>query len=260
MINISSYILYNLSNLLIIILIPSNIANEYLNVYSIGSGVFSFYVFYHFSIKELIKKNAIIFIGAFSIIIDYIFLSSISFLVFIYTFLLIYSDYYFSQSSLKKINFSFKFLLLLTSLILILNVQILEVIYIKLILICSFLLFSNFFEVKIINLKVNSPIKYSLFTCFIYFGSLFLISILANNSIIKIFYISMQIVLGFKLKIFDLDIRSLSLTKIDVNKGFNVISFLFFLSLSFYYDEVLMLIIFVLSFLSLDYVKKKFIN
>ena len=70
----------------------------------------------------------------------------------------------------------------------------------------------------------------------------------------------MQIVLGFKLKIFDLDIRSLSLTKIDVNKGFNVISFLFFLSLSFYYDEVLMLIIFVLSFLSLDYVKKKFIN
>ena len=260
MINVTSYFLYNLSNLLIIILIPSDVASDYLNIYSVGSGIFSFYVFYHFSIKELIKKKTIIIVGISSVVLDYFFTSSILFIVFIYTFLLIHSDYYFSQSNLKKTNFVFKFLLLITSLLLFFKIHIIIIIYIKIIIICFFYIFSNYLKVNKIGLKIKSPLKYSLFTCTIYFGSLFLISIIADILTVKIFYIFMQLFLGFKLKLFDLEIRSLSSTKLNLNLLMNIFSFIFIVVLSFFYNEFLILVIYIISALSLDYVKKEFIK
>lgn len=255
---IISFFLYNLSNVLLIVLLPTDVSKEFLNFYSFSSGIFSFLIFYNFTNSNFLNRYTVIVIGIFILVI-LIKYPSLELLIILYVFILLFSDYFFSQSNLKKLNLIFKFILLILSTLLFFNFSLIFVLKAKCILILLCLLLSNFFKVSIKTLKVNSPLNYSIYTCLIYFGSLFLISLLSDNEIIKIFYISLQILLGLKLKIFDLKIRDIELKIFDFEKLFNVFSIFFFLILSIYFREVIYFFIYLISYYFLEHVKKKYI-
>lgn len=255
---IVSFFLYNLSNVLLIILLPKELSKEFLNFYSFFSGIFSFLIFYNFAKLNFLNKKTVIVLGI--ILLATLFkYPSLELLIILYVFILLFSDYFFSQSNLEKLNFIFKFILLISSCLLFFNFSLVFVLKTKCIIIILFLLFSSFFEVSIKTLKVNSPINYSILTCLIYFGTLFLITLLSDNEIVKIFYISLQIFLGLKLKIFDLKIRDIKLKIFNFEKLFNIFSIIFFLILSIYFKEMIYFFIYTISYYFLENVKRKYI-
>lgn len=257
--NLTSFILYNLSNIILIILLPESQSKEFLNFYSLGSGIFSFAIFYFFSKKIFFLSIKTLVILTVLFILISLKISNLPVLIFVYVFLLLFSDYYFSQSNLLKMNFLFKTLLLITSFFLYINISLPDVLLIKIILIIIFLSFSKIFNISIKKLKVKSPTIYSAYTCGIYFGALFLTSILAEEYIVKIFYICLQIFLGFKLKFFDLKIRGIKYQFVELDKYYNYISIFFFFILSIYLNEFIFFLIFLISNFTLEYVRKKYI-
>lgn len=259
MLNLLSYFLFNLSNVVLIILIPSNYANDFLNFYSLSNGIFTFVIFYNFSHKKILNEQFIILFGITILFLSF-FLQSLSMLIFFYVFLLLFSDYSFSQSSLEIKNFTFKFLLLLTSLIILIPLNLTLVIQFKILLILSFLVLFYFSKKEIKKLKVKSPIFYILNICLIYHGSLFLISIIFQENTVKLFYIIIQILIGIKLRIFDLKIRDINFKLQSIFKYYDIISVVICLGISFYYAKFDFLVIFIISLLLLNYVKKKYIT
>lgn len=253
-----SFIFYNLSNVTLIILLPLDITNEFLNFYSVGSGIFSFIVFYNFSKKIFINIFPLVLLSIPLIFVSFIFIN-LPILIFFYVFLLLFSDYYFSQSNLIFSNLTFKVFLLISSLFLCLNFSIYQVLQLKVIIVIFYLLFSRIFKITIKELKIKSPIIYSAYTCLIYSSALFLVSILAEKEIVKFFYILIQIFLGLKLKLFDLKIREINYEFINIDRIFNYLSIFLFLILSIYFKEFLFFVIYFVSNMSLEYVKKKYI-
>lgn len=254
-----SFFLYNLSNLLLIVLVPKDIAKEFLNYYSLASGIFSFLVFYNFSKKNYIK-NIYVIILSFLILIYSIYYENLLLITTVYVFVLLYGDYYFSQSKEELLNFIFKFSLLVSTLIILLDFNIFQVLKIKILILAVFLSFLFFKKSSFKTLKVNSPVIYSLCTCFIYFGALFITSVISSSDIVKIFYISIQVFLGLKLKIFDMNIRNIKFQFFNINKFFDYSSLVFFAIISFYYKELVFIGIYLVSNTLLNYVRKKFIT
>lgn len=253
-----SFIFYNLSNVLLIIFLPLNDAKEFLNYYSLGSGIFSFLVFYNFAKKKFLNASIIILLCIIFLTISFKF-NLFQILVFVYVFLLLFSDYFFSQSNLIKINLFFKIGLLISSLLLYFEFSLYFILQIKIFIVLFFLLLSYFFNIHFKILKVNSPVKYSAYTCIVYFGALFLTSILAEKETVKVFYICLQIFLGLKLKIFDLKVREIKYQYINFDKIFNYLSIIFFLILSLYFKEFIYFVIYLVSNFALENVKKKYI-
>ena len=253
-----SFILYNFSNIIFIVLLPSFEAKTFLNFYSLGSGIFSFLIFYNYSKKKFLNLSLVIILSIAVLLISLKY-SILSVLIFLYVFLLLYSDYFFSQSDLYKTNLIFKFFLFLSSFLLLFNFSLYFVIQLKIGLIIFFLVISFFYNVSFKYLKVKSPLLYSAYTCLIYFGALFLTSILADKDTVKIFYVCLQIFLGLKLKIFDLKVREIKFELFNIDKVFNFSSIFFFLILSIYFKEFIYLIIYLISNLALENVKKKYI-
>ena len=108
-------------------------------------------------------------------------------------------------------------------------------------------------------LEVKKPNLYVMSTCFIYFGSLYLIAIISVNEFIKLLYISFQIFLSIRLKFFDLNIRGI--LKINkFNKMLFILAFIYFMILSIYSMSYFVLILYLISFFTLNYVEKKFIR
>ena len=212
MINILSYFFYNLSNLILFILIPSKFEKFFFLNYSIASGIFTFVVLYHFSKKKIVPEKLFLTISLLFLLLG-IKIESDLILIWTYSFLLIYSDYFFSQIKVKFINFLFKIILMLSSFLLYDNFLSLKYVFIiKMILILffffiTFIFFKNY---KIKLLHINSPLVYNFLTCLIYFSSLFVVSLVIESEILKIVYISFQLLIGLQLKIFDIEIRNIN--------------------------------------------------
>ena len=188
-------------------------------------------------------------------------LDNLTFLVWFYTLILIYADYFFSQKKYIKSNLLIKFSLLLISCLLffdqfslyfVMNIKILYL------LICIF----TFYILKIDSsnsLKVKKPNLYVISTCVIYFGSLYIIAFITVNELIKLFYISFQVFLSIRLKIFDLNIRGI----LKINKYGKILfisALIYFMAISIYFNLYFLLILFLISYFSLDYVEKRFIQ
>ena len=261
MFNISSYILYNLSNLLFALLIPNNFTKIFFINYSIASGIFTFIIFYHFSKKNIFLEKSMMIISTFLILLTELFNSDI-YIIWLFTFLIIYSDYFFSQRKNYLVNFFFKFLLLISSFLLYQNfLYPVEVLKIKIIITYSVFIFYYLFckKYEFSVLKVNSPLKYNFWTCLIYFGSLFLITMIVPNSFIKIMYISFQILIGMQLKLFDLKIRDIKVKYLNTDIIFGLLSFSYLIFLSLYSSLYYIVVFYLVIFLSLNFCKKKYI-
>lgn len=261
MFNISSYILYNLSNLLFALLIPNNFTKIFFINYSISSGIFTFIIFYHFSKKNIFSEKSMMIISTSLILLSELLNSNI-YIIWLFTFLIIYSDYFFSQRKNYLVNFFFKFLLLISSFLLYQNfLYPVDVLKIKIIITYSALIFYYLFckKYEFSTLKVNSPLKYNFWTCLIYFGSLFLITIIVPNSFIKIMYISFQILIGVQLKLFDLKIRDIKVKYLNTDIIFGLLSFSYLIFLSLYSSLYYIIVIYLVIFLSLNFCKKKYI-
>ena len=260
LINILSYFIFFLSNLVFLILIPSELNKVFFVNYSIANGVFSYFIVLIFSQKKIIDtKFSLFFFTLFTI---FCFTSdSLIFLIWFYTSILIYADYFFSQKKYIKSNLFIKFSLLLIScllffdqfsLYLVMNIKILYL------LICIL----TFYILKIDQsntLEVKKPNLYVISTCIIYFGSLYIIAFITVNELIKLFYISFQVFLSIRLKIFDLNIRGI----LKINKYGKIIfisAFIYFMTISIFSNLYFLLILFLISYFSLDYVDKKFIQ
>ncbi len=260
LINILSYFIFFLSNLVFLILIPSELNKVFFVNYSIANGVFSYFIVLIFSQKKIIDtKFSLFFFTLFTI---FCFTSdSLIFLIWFYTSILIYADYFFSQKKYIKSNLFIKFSLLLIScllffdqfsLYLVMNIKILYL------LICIL----TFYILKIDQsntLEVKKPNLYVISTCIIYFGSLYIIAFITVNELIKLFYISFQVFLSIRLKIFDLNIRGI----LKINKYGKIIfisALIYFMTISIFSNLYFLLILFLISYFSLDYVDKKFIQ
>ena len=262
MFNIFSYILYNLSNLLFAALIPNNFAKFFFINYSLASGIFTFIVFYHFSKKLLFSEKTIMTSSFVLIFLSALFNSAI-YIIWLFTFLLIYSDYFFSQRKNFLLNFVLKFSLLLSSFLVYQNfLDPIFVLKIKFIIIyLSFLFYYLFCEKNSFSaLKVSSPLKYNILTCLIYFSTLLALNFMISESFIKIVYISFQILIGIQLKLFDLKIRKIDLKNINFEAFFILVSFLYLLFLIYYSKIYYLILFYFLIFLSLNFLKKKYIN
>tara|TARA_Y100000389_G_scaffold168042_1_gene173532 strand:+ start:36345 stop:37133 length:789 start_codon:yes stop_codon:yes gene_type:complete len=260
--NILSYVLYNLSNLLFVFLIPNNFTKLFFINYSIASGIFTFIIFYHFSKKNLFSEKSLMIIITLLILLAELINSNI-YIIWFFTFLIIYSDYFFSQRKNYLVNFALKLLLLISSLLLYQNyLYPIEVLKIKIII--TYLAFSIYYlfckKHRFSALKVNSPLKYNFWTCLTYFGSLFLLTIIVPNSFIKIIYVSFQILIGMQLKLFDLKIRNIEIKYLNTNFIFGLLSFSYLIFLSFYSNLYYIIIFYLGIFLSLDFLKKKYIT
>lgn len=262
MFNFSSYILYNLSNLLFALLIPNSFAKLFFINYSLASGIFTFVIFYNFSKKNIFSEKFVMFLNLILIFFSEIFNLNIL-IIWIFTFLLIYSDYFFSQRKNYILNFSFKLMLLISSLLLYQNfLDPIYVLKIKVIVIYFTFLFYNFFCKKnsFTYLNVSSPLIYNISTILIYFCSLFILTIFISDLYIKIVFVSFQVLIGIHLKLFDLKIRSINTLKLNIEFLFTLFSFLYLAVLCFYTDIYFLMIIYFVVFLSLNFLKKKYIH
>jgi hypothetical protein len=262
MINILSYFFYNVSNLIFFILIPTIYAKVFFLNYSIASGFFTFIVFYHFSKKKIIPEKLFLIISLLLLLLS-IKIDVDKILIWIYSFLLIFSDYFFSQRKIKIINFFFKFVLMLSSFLLYKSFLSPEyVLKIKIILILFFfLIFYTFFKnSKASLLKINSSLLYNFCTCSIYFSSLFVITIIIQSEFLKIVYISFQILMGVQLKIFDMEIRNINFKYLNLYYMFTLISFIYLIIISIYVNSYILFIFYLLTFAILNFAKKKFIK
>jgi hypothetical protein len=260
-INILSYFFYNLSNLILFILIPSKFEKFFFLNYSIASGIFTFVVFYHFSKKKIVSEKLFLTTSLLFLLLG-IKIESDLILIWIYTFLLIYSDYFFSQIKVNLINFLFKFILMLSSFLLYNNflspkyVLIIKIILIIFFFLITFIFFKNY---KIKLLHINSPLVYNFLTCLIYFSSLFVVSLVIESEILKIVYISFQLLIGLQLKIFDIEIRNINFKYFNLYYFFSFICFVYLITLCLFINSYGLLIFYLLIFLILNLVKKKFI-
>ena len=260
LINILSYFIFFLSNLVFLMLIPSELNKVFFSNYSIANGVFSYFIVLLFSQKKIIDtKFALLF---FILLTIFCFMfDNLTFLIWFYTLILIYADYFFSQKKYIKSNLLIKFSLLLIScllffdqfsLYLVMNIKILYL------LVCI----STFYIFKIDSsnsLEVKKPNLYVISTCVIYFGSLYIIAFITVNELIKLFYISFQVFLSIRLKIFDLNIRGI----LKINKYGKILfisALIYFMAISIYFNLYLLLILFLISYISLDYVDKRFVQ
>ena len=260
LINILSYFIFFLSNLVFLILIPSELNKVFFLNYSIANGVFSYFIVLLFSQKKIIdtKFSLLLFIllTIFCFMID-----NLTFLIWFYTLILIYADYFFSQKKYIKSNLLIKFSLLLISCLLffdqfslhlVMNIKILYL------LVCI----STFYILKIDtsnSLEVKKPNLYVISTCVIYFGSLYIIAFITVNELIKLFYISFQVFLSIRLKILDLNIRGI----LKINKYGKILfisALIYFMTISIYFNLYFLLILFLISYISLDYVDKRFVQ
>ena len=263
MINLASYFFFNLSNLIFSLLIPNSFAKIFFFNFSLASGLATFLIFLNFSKKENISYKFIIIFLFLFLLLNFYFRYSVPMVVWVYSFVLIYADYFFSQKKVQVINLLLKIsLFILTPLILLDSFNAILIIKIKLFLIFIFFLIFFLFSREKKNtdyLKVSHPINYTILTCIIYFGSLFLISNLFEDNILKIYYVSLQIALGVRLKLFDIKIRGIAYKNINFELFFSIFSYAFFVILSFYFLNALLLIIFCISYISLSYVNNKYI-
>ena len=260
LINFLSYFIFFLSNLVFLMLIPSEFNKVFFLNYSIANGVFSYFIVLLFSQKKIIDTKFSLILLILLTIISFV-LDNLTFLVWFYTSILIYADYFFSQKKYIKSNLLIKFSLLPISCLLffdqfslyfVMNIKILYL------LICIF----TFYILKIDSsnsLKVKKPNLYVISTCVIYFGSLYIIAFITVNELIKLFYISFQVFLSIRLKIFDLNIRGI----LKINKYGKILfisALIYFMAISIYFNLYFLLILFLISYFSLDYVEKRFIQ
>ena len=97
---------------------------------------------------------------------------------------------------------------------------------------------STFYILKIDtsnSLEFKKPNLYVISTCVIYFGSLYIIAFITVNELIKLFYISFQVFLSIRLKIFDLNIRGI----LKINKYGKILfisALIYFMTISIYFN------------------------
>ncbi len=261
MFNISSYILYNLSNLLFVILIPDSFSKLFLSNYSIASGIFIFFAFIYFSKKQILSEKFIMIISVISIFLFEFFNLNV-YIIWLFTFLVIYSDYFFSQRKNYLINFFFKLLLFVSSLLLYDDyLSGFVVLKIKITIIILTLIYYDFFckKYEVIFLRIKFPITYTFLNSLIYFSSLYILTILIPNNFLKITYISFQILIGMQLKLFDLEVRNFKIKHKNINRIFGFFSILYLFFLSIFTELYLISIFYILVFFSLNFLKKKYI-
>ena len=261
MLNITSYVLYNLSNLLFILLIPDSFAKLFLSNYSVASGIFIFLAFNYFSKKPIFSDKLIIITSVISIFLLEFFDFNIQ-LIWLFTFLVIYSDYFFSQRKNYLINFFFKLLLFVSSLLLYDDyLSGFVVLKIKITIIILTLIYYDFFckKYEVIFLRIKFPITYTFLNSLIYFSSLYILTILIPNNFLKITYISFQILIGMQLKLFDLEVRNFKIKHKNINRIFGFFSILYLFFLSIFTELYLISIFYILVFFSLNFLKKKYI-
>ena len=259
-VNISSYFLFLLSNLVFLILIPSDLSKNFLINYSIANGIFSYFFVFLFSKKEIIDIRYFLFFFLIATIYCYISRDLVS-LIWVYTFILIYADYFFSQKKYIKSNLFIKLILLFISCLLIFD-QFTLFIVMNIKILFLIICITIFYILKIhlsYPLEVNRPNLYVISTCIIYFGSLYIIAFISINEFIKLLYISFQLFLSIRLKIFDLNIRGI----LKVNKYGNILFFLtclYFIMISIFSNSYFILVLFLFSYFSLNYNEKKYIK
>jgi len=260
MFNFISYILFNLSNLFFLILIPDYFTKFFLINYSVSSGIFIYFIFYHFSRKEFFSEKKLFIINTLLIFISE-FLNNDSYIVILFSYLIIYSDYFFSQKKNFIINFLLKLLLLLTSFLLYENfLDPIFVLKVKIMIIYSafpiYFLFCKKYPTT--SLNVSSPLMYTFLTCIVYYSTLLLLAIVIKDNYIKLVYLTFQILIGIQLKFYDLRIRKINFN-IFLEYFFWLISFLYLFFIIFYTHLYFLILYYLLIILSLDLIKKKYI-
>lgn len=240
MINILSYGLFVLSNILLIFLVPESYVNSFLKNYSFACGFFSFIVIFIFSKRDVNRINIAV-ILILTILVLY-FINNFFILVIFYSLNLIFADYLFSQKiNGQNINFLFRFLLLASLLLILLkDFDFQNILYFRLFIILFLYLFLFRTPYLFNKLLLLNPTHYVIFTHLIYYGSLFFLTYFLTGTSLKVWYLVFQIGFSLILKIFDFKIRNINLGFYNFNCFLNIVLFLIpFFGLFFYFSLVL---------------------
>jgi hypothetical protein len=254
MINILSYGLFVLSNILLIFLVPESYVNSFLKNYSFACGFFSFIVIFIFSKRDVNRINIAV-ILILTILVLY-FINNFFILVIFYSLNLIFADYLFSQKiNGQNINFLFRFLLLASLLLILLkDFDFQKILYFRLFIILFLYLFLFRAPYLFNKLLLSNPTKYVFFTHFIYYGSLFSLTYFVSNFFLKVWYLVFQIGFSLILKIFDIKIRNINLDLYRFNFFLYIMIFVvpffglfisFSIALLFYYFLCIVLLFYV---------------
>ena len=242
MINIFSYSIFVLSNIILIFLIPEIYVNTFLKYYSFFCGIFSYITILIFSKKNISRINIAVILILTILVLSFI--NNFFILVLFYSLNLIFADYLFSQQKNgSNINFLFRFLLLLSLLFFFFSgTDFQNLLYIRLFIILIFFLFLFRKPYLFHQLLLSNPTHYVFLTHVIYYGSLFCLTYFVDNSYLKVWYLVFQIGFSLILKSFDIKIRNINLELYRFNYAFNVSIFLIpFFGLFFSFSLVLFL-------------------
>ena len=215
MINFISYILFFFGNFLLILFLDNNFAQKFLSTYSLSGLIWGPLIFLYFSREQKNIKYSQILVLLINCSLFY-FNNNFIYLVIVYSFNLFYSDFISSQSNaMKGLNFIYKMFIFFSVIPFIFDFWKLEqLIEIRIFLSSLLVLIYLFINFSYNKINVKFPIIYLISTNLIYFGSLFLITILIKGYILKIIYIAFQVCFSLILKLYDLKLRNI----LDRNK------------------------------------------
>jgi len=247
------YIFSFASNLIIIGILPKNIESMYLSMYTASNAIFSLLFFLIFSQKKLLltvvnQGWAIVLVSLVSLVFQ-----SIDLMLFLYPALLIFVEYLYSQSRVKKDVLLMRLLLVLDALCFVF-IRDLEGFLLglsfRMMLLMVLIIFSLISKPECNLIKLKK--KYKFIACnYLYYYLPFAMLVLFYSKVegVKYWYIVFQVGLVFILKTHDYVLR----TEVDVNKMRYVyfLSFLPLVCMLFYSLNFELLALYIFSALAL---------
>jgi len=248
-------------NPLIIFRAPDSETEVFLTLYATFSIVFSLLLTVVFSNKFCIKHLKIAINIILIFLIPIILLGDKSQLIWIlYPLSLLLGDYICTQSASPRVSIIFRVILILTALpFLFPSLDFTIWLIVRMVMCFMFIIIINIKVNKYKILDIKSPIKWIFTTYFFYSGALLVTPYLSSGSptSIKVWFITLQVGLGLILKQLDFSVRSIKNRNVFLLKTIDIVVILLPLSVLFFYFDLVMFIVYMISLIALYQLKPK---
>lgn len=225
-----------LAAILIVLYMPQEISRDYLQMYSISSAIFGFFLVFSFS-NKLILLNLrkylphVLFI-AFVLTI----FANYKIIWIIYPFFLLLSDYLTSQGYSKSLTNQYRAMMIISAVPFLFYPDIFNTLLKLRILICIFFSASSIYLTKNFKrLNINKIYLTLVISNLGYFGTLFCLTFFIDVMFLKLWYVGTQVALLLLLKRFDYSIRNHTLDNNTVDLVTYFLIALIFILLMFYH-------------------------
>jgi hypothetical protein len=198
-----------LASLLIVLYMPQEISRDYLQVYSISSAIFGFFLVFSFS-NEIILLNLRKYLPHF-LFLAFILTIFANYKItwIMYPFFLLFSDYLTSQGHSKSLTTQYRAMMIISAVPFLLYPDIFNTLLKLRILICIFFSASSVYLTRNFKrLNINKIYLTLLISNLGYFGTLFCLTFFVDVVFLKLWYVGTQVALLLILKRFDYSIRN----------------------------------------------------